>query len=751
MFWRLLFKRRNSTIPHAAFVTFLSSAIVIMPSVSFAKADSSLASKLRMNQREAYTTVKMVNGCPQMFINGRKTPPLMLFVNVFLNNRTSLAQSASEIRLAAKSGINIITFTCHYGGGIPNPESPIAKYWQIDKICKFILSNNPKAWLLPRVWCGVAGFRANHPAQQVSYTNGSHPMTSVASRRWFRATAGALTALVRHIQASRYAMHIIGYHITHGNTGEWFTPDYGTLPSFDYSRSNRLAFARWLKRHYGTDRALRAAWHDAKVSFSTVTVPPPEPATNYPFYTPSERPFVDYLNYQSDITADRIMQLAAVVKRATAGRSLVVTFYGYDFELPTSDTSDRALGKLLRCGDIDAIASPVSYHDRQPGGSPAFMGPVDSATLHGKLWMMEDDTRTFVHPHNTVFVAPGFKARCKTLNQTNAVHNRNFGQMMIHGLGTWWMDLEGAGWLNNAGMWMDMERLRAAYARYAPQTQYEPNVAVVYDERSPSYARAEPGRVLPLYPALVDYPTEFFHCGASVGFYLLSDIGEPNFPKAKVIIFLNAWHVNSATRRVIREKLEHGGRTLVWMYGDGFIRKGNIDTAAASRLVGMKLRIRAAMGNLPASVIMANNALHLHAGSIAGLDGADAPSWAVADPAALPLAQYKPDGGISVALKRFSGYQTLFIGDPRCSAAFWRSLLPHLGVPVYLNTNDAFQTDGRLMMISSDGHAGMRPVILPHRGTVYNLMTGETVARNVRHFKVLLRRFQTLLLRIRSK
>ncbi|MGC9261472.1 MAG: hypothetical protein ACP5I8_15515 [Phycisphaerae bacterium] len=731
----------------------ISLALVLSVIVGISKARMLLATGVSvpaLAQREADATVRGRNGAPCLYINGQRTPPLMLFVNIFLNDPASLAQSASEIRFAAKSGIRIVTFTCHYGGGLPVPQYPTASYQQIDKLCEFVLKNDPKAWLLPRVWCGVAGFRANHPAQQVAYANGSHPMSSVASRRWYRATAGALTALIRHIQASSYAMHIIGYHITHGNTGEWFTPDYGTLPSFDYSRSNRLGFARWLRRRYRTKNALRAAWHDGKVSFKTVTIPPAEPATAYPFYKPDQRNFVDYLDYQSEITANRIMQLASVVKHATAGRSLVVTFYGYDFELPTSDTSDRALGKLLRCGDIDAIASPVSYHDRQPGGSPAFMGPVDSATLHGKLWMMEDDTRTFVHPRDMVFAAPGYKTRCKTLNQTNAVHNRNFGQMMVHRLGTWWMDLEGAGWLNNTGMWKDMDHLRRAYVKYAPRTQYEPQVAVIYDERSPSYARVEPGRVLPLYSALINYPTEFFHCGASVGFYLLSDLKEPDFPHAKVFIFLNAWHVNAATRRIIREKVERAGHTAIWMYGAGFIRKGGIDTAAASRLIGMKLRLRATAENLPASAITGDNALHLPSESIAGVNGADAPSWEVADSASIPLAHYVPNGGVSMALKRFSRYQSIFIGDPRVAAPIWRALLPHLGVQVYLNTDDAFQTDGRLMMISSDGVAGVRTIALPHRSTVYNLLSGKMVVKNVRHFKVLLRRFQTLLLRIKE-
>ena len=294
-------------------------------------------------------------------------------------------------------------------------------------------------------------------------------------------------------------------------------------------------------------------------------------------------------------------------------------------------------------------------------------------------------------------------------------------------------------------------RLVLAYVKYGPQTQYQPEVAVIYDERSASYARIEPGKVLPLYPALVNYPTEFSHCGTSVGFYLLSDIKEPNFPKARVIVFLNAWHVSDVTRRIIREKLERGGRTLIWMYGAGFISKGKIDTTAASQLLGMKLRLRSVAASLPASIIMGDNPMGLPAETIAGLNGADAPSWAVADSATIPLAKYVQNGGVSIALKQFSGYRSLFIGDPRASGVFWRALLPHLGVHIYLNTNDAFETDGRLIMISSDSVAGIRTIALPHRSTVYNLLSGKLLARRVRHFSLFLRRYQTVLLRVNKR
>jgi hypothetical protein len=685
--------------------------------------------------------VRMVDGRPELFINGKPTPPLILYVNADLGPRASHSPAAAEIRLAAAQGVNIVSFSASIE--LANPPSA-AKYREMGRIFAFVLKNNPKAYFIPRVWCGGDIFRRQHPSQLIDYANGTRPAISIASRVWCNTAKRGLVAFIRYVQTSRFADRVIGYHLVYGNTGEWFTPDYWSFPGFDYSQPNRLGFARWLRRHYHTDAVLRAAWHDSTVTFQTVAIPPAQAVNSYPFYRPAEHRYVDYLRYVNDIMARRIEQLAAVVKRQTAGHSLVIAFFGYDFETPTPDSANHALGRLLRDPNVDCIASPVSYGDRRPGGSPAFMGPVDSATLHGKLWILEDDTRTFLAHGPT---APAATGPCVNLNQTVAVHRRNFGQMMVHRLGTWWMDLYGTGWLNNASIWKNIGKLRGAYLRYAPQTQFQPDVAVIYSARSSYYARVEKGGCPPLLPALVSQPIQFFHCGTSTGFYLLSDIKRPDFPRAKVIIFLNAWRVSAATRGVIHRKLERGGRTLIWIYGGGFInREGRLD-AAASHLVGMRLRLRASRG-IAGSEIIANNALDLPAEPIAGLKAADIPSFAVDDPAAIPLARYRNTPDVSMALRRCQGYQSLFIGDPRPPAAFWRALFPHLRVPVYLNTNDAFQTDGHLMMISSDGVAGLRVLTLPRRGSIYDMLNGHKLAANVRRYRFQLRRYETVLWRV---
>jgi len=78
---------------------------------------------------------------------------------------------------------------------------------------------------------------------------------------------------------------------------------------------------------------------------------------------------------------------------------LVVFFYGYVFEFGTirlgpATCGHYALRQVLNCPDIDVLCSPISYFDRGIGGGAPSMTAAESVALAGKMWLVEDDTRT---------------------------------------------------------------------------------------------------------------------------------------------------------------------------------------------------------------------------------------------------------------------------------------------------------------------------------------------------------------------
>src|SRR5207237_8509309 len=127
--------------------------------------------------------------------------------------------------------------------------------------------------------------------------------------------------------------------------------------------------------------------------------PPVNPRPDRMFYEARrERRWIDFLEYTSDITAERLIALSKVVKQETANRALVSVCYGYTFEFEHTFSGHLALGKVLSAPTIDILSGPPSYKDRQPGQAGSFLSPVDACRLYGKLWLSGDVTKTYLSP-----------------------------------------------------------------------------------------------------------------------------------------------------------------------------------------------------------------------------------------------------------------------------------------------------------------------------------------------------------------
>ena len=60
------------------------------------------------------------------------------------------------------------------------------------------------------------------------------------------------------------------------------------------------------------------------------------------------------------------------------------------YKRQTPLSGHNAVEALLQDKNMDALVSPISYHDRNEGGLGGFMSPVDAVQSAGKLWIVED-------------------------------------------------------------------------------------------------------------------------------------------------------------------------------------------------------------------------------------------------------------------------------------------------------------------------------------------------------------------------
>ena len=154
-----------------------------------------------------------------------------------------------------------------------------------------------------------------------------------------------------------------------------------------------------------------------------------------------------WYRFLSEMTASRVCEFAAYVKELTEWRLIVGVFYGYTFECSYRESTHHDLMRVLKCKDIDFISSPVSYMGgRSIGEDHAYMLPLESLKLHGKLYFSENDTRTHLsralndmpHYNQPIWFGPDADKSCEILKM-------HFARALVNRHACWWFDMWG-GW-----------------------------------------------------------------------------------------------------------------------------------------------------------------------------------------------------------------------------------------------------------------------------------------------------------------
>jgi hypothetical protein len=677
-------------------------------------------------------------GLSQISIDGKAHAPFSFFVNA--ETAVSGEVVDSQIRQAAAAGIHL------YSGVMYLPLRNAygdRSFGAADALVQQVLAADPDGFVMPRLQFVPTNFWARtHPDQMAVHDDGSEGDVSLASSEFWADCVDALDALIAHFAdpATPGGDRVIGFHL---DRGEWF---YDQSAGYDLSETNRLAFQNWLRAKYQFPYALRAAWYDGSVTFEDAMIPAWPGATakvgDTPLYSgPRDGRWPDYALYASDLVAQAITGLAEAVKTLSEGRLLVGVSYGYTLEFATrNDSGHLALAQVLQSPNIDILAGPNAYTGRGAGSAGAFGAPVDSVALHGKLWLVEDDTKTFLANEET---PDSYNPKIGSGADTQAAHERHFGAALAHRAGVTWMDLWGQGWLDSPDIWEALGRLRDQANRLGqvtPEPALTPDVAVLIDEASLAYFKNNPAG---LGQALVAKSRDLLlRSGASVGFYLQSDVRNENFPDAKLYLFLNALRVTTEERRAIRERLHRPGKTLAWLYAPGLFDEQGLAEQEIGDTVGMALRQQPWNSRGGSQLTEARSLLtdRLRSGKrIVGQDEVLNPSFTVSDPQATVLAEYVQNGAPSLAVREQpGGWKSVFLGDPQLTAELLRGLYAYAGVPVYGTQDDVLYASDGVLLIHAP-YTGQRSLTLPRRASVYDASENRIIVAGTRTFRTFLR------------
>lgn len=590
----------------------------------------------------------------------------------------------------------------------------------VDRAIAEIVDADPQAIIFPRIFCdSPAWWDQLHPDEVRNISEECPLRQSFSSLRWRSEAADVLRKIVRHVSASPYARHVIGYMLCAGQTEE-----YGDHP--DFTPCAQKQFKSWLREKYSHDeQAIQRLFGREIEAIAIPAESEQQRADCGNFLDPNKsRLTIDYRQFHSDQVVDSAIALCQAVKDESAGRLITGVFYGYTRIWP--DWGHLALRQLLASDAVDFLSNPYSS-----GGTKSHLWvgnrdfhtftQLDSVAKAGKLFYSETDIRTSqsrwisqlrpdVDPKgeydNDAWLGPPTVP--KSLQLLKAV----FAKVLVSGSVNWWFDLWG-GWYDHAEilkLFSEMQKVGDASLRHPCKSVAQ--IAVFLDENSYRYLPAGVSQFGGQFRWVEAQLEQLGKIGAPYDFFLLDDLEAIDASRYRMVVFLNAFALSDQQRRAIQDRCMSHDRWLVWLYAPGVIRDDlSIDNIAS--LLGMQFQISA---NHAATKIT----LDLPGGPLSYDGAAVAPLFQVSQGADASIGHTR-EGQLVVAEKAGPNCHNLFVAMPPLSWQAMQHFAKRANVHLYSEAGDVVFANESYLAVST-AEPGKRTIRCPGKTALSELL-----------------------------
>lgn len=574
--------------------------------------------------------LKMKNGAPAVYVNGEEFP-FSQAITVRTHKNGKIIFDEEYFKGLHRAGIRLYYVTCDtdwcHAGNLEN----------LREECGKLLSCVPNAYIMVRIGLHPpVSFVKDHPEECFTYNDGvADPVIlanetfkefyphlySEASDKWREEAGNALIDMCEKIEKEPFSDRIIGYFFAAGGTSEWYYllnleqgKRYG-----DFSEAFRRAFSAYLKEKYGTNEALRKAWHDDTADIDRPAIPSLEERF-YAFdfdetYEREDEVVVDFLmsaasngyNVGNFLNVDKCARafdfyrawhvataksqiyFGELIKKRYGGALLTGSFYGsYGCTNFYSGSTAGAVIEILDSGAIDFLAAPGVYVNRNPGGFTGQREMEDSFFLRGKTFVTEEDTRTHLEKSY-------FRSMFDYYDETDALNaiKRDFGRNLCGNLPYWWYDHEvGGGRYKNEKIYElfcrqgEIARLAAGKTDRSKVSE----IAYLYDEKSIHLISDRTTK------EIVEYFNNYeaARIGAPADKYFWNDISNPAMPDYKLYVFFNVFALSAKDREAIFAKLSKNHASAIFVYASGaidFEEENRLSGENVSKLTGIRTRL----------------------------------------------------------------------------------------------------------------------------------------------------------------
>lgn len=639
---------------------------------------------------------------------------------------------------------------------IGEPDTKMQGFAELRESGELIVQGDPEAWIMVRIGIDPpSSWTKLHPEQMWIDEDGQPANgPSLGSDLYWERAAEFCTTIVKLAESQPWADRIIGYVNLYQTEGTPVPHIEGNL--YDYSPLMVAKWREYLRAKYGTDEALREAWKNEGVSLATVEVPRDKlrertPAvSNWLYWQGPEtnQPLRDWLDLLRDLYHARARQIYAAMRAGTERERIFVYdmykqqmmgwncgdfFYNQqsrrlaDLNLITMAGS-RGVTGLWDTPGFDGILTPHDYQARGPGGIFQPEGICDSAVLRGKLFIAEMDQRTYVDKNLAYGLARDFQ-------EWEAISWRNLATALSRGFLYYYMDLY-SDWYRpeeiQQSIGRQVEVLKQA-VNWAHETV--PGIAMIIDDNA--ILETNGGGNFENEAIMWEQKMGLARCGVPYRIYLLEDLALPNFPAHKVFYFPNLYKVDEERLALLQQKVFCNGNVVIWGPGSGISDGQTISAESATRLTGFAFKFWPV--NFTRKTLLSNFEHPLTRGLSADTVISGTPSYGPllfpTDGTELGLAWTKNGDTIAglAAKERGSGagrWHSVFTSAVPLPAGLWRNAARWAGAHVYSESGDVLMADSTIVALHSL-QTGEKRIELPGRYTVWDVVTGKLVGRNL--------------------
>ena len=702
------------------------------------------------------SSIEVYNGVPTLMIDGQPMAShfyLRPDLNVYL-------QTDAETRIY-KSGLELyITYGGNLYKGGCDPiwlEDGTIDYDAFDEVIYDVLAANNDALVMVQIGMfAPPWWIEQNPDHELVCDNGSQYIAidnevSLASEK-FREEAGeVLRLLIRHMKEQSYYNRVYGLKIGGGQSYEWMIRGTGANQGPDYSPVSREGFKKYLKKVYGTNEALQEAWGDKNVTFETAEAPGWKernaPANIYAGDADTgklSRNIVDWNLWLNEASADSFLYYCQIAKEETDGKIIVGGYNGY---LWTSNSYDSqgmahtAAERVLDSEYVDWIASPISYNERILGQSNTYMALIDSVQEHGKLYIAEQDNRTYL---SSSYAGAPWDAnwdfsigQTRTVADTISQQKRDFANAMINGAGLWQYDMYG-GWLDDDQIYQYLRDAKAEYDfSVFLDRDVRNEVAIFVGDETYAYMRAgQPNMPYTLFePMLMQQRKHLSKMGAGYDTYTLSSLMDGKVEPHKLNIIFSPFEITPEMNEAIDKYLKCNGQYVVWVYLPGISDGDTLSAEHMKRVTGFDIGLVEEKSGLQVKLADTDNVLTK---GIAGLvygnstPNAVSPLAYIKDTTNVTVLGYNMDGAKKpgLGIQNMGDWTSIYSSAPCLDVRLLRNLLKLSGCHIYSeNSEDVIYSNNHYVALHSDA-AGEKTITLPGNYAVYDVFEGQFVSMN---------------------